>query len=320
MSNSQHLFSRREGLLAAATLGSLIVAPRAWAADPPRGFQEHYVARGAHRLYVRDYPGAGPAFVMLHGFPDNCRIYEELAPLLSNAGRRVVTFDFLGFGASDKPQGYPYSFTQQLEDVAVVIDALRLEEVVPVGHDAGGPAAINFAVRNRKRVAGLVLLNCYYADSDVRSFPDFIELCSNPKTRLLALAMMADAKQAEYLFGFQQGLLRENMTPSIRDKFDKKLQPIIASNFTQTPSAMPAFLVMTGDAYANLAENTRQLKELGGFDKPVKLVWGKWDKYLNIPVAKDIAAHFPNAVLTELEAEHWPQYDLPVDVAQAMLN
>jgi len=47
-------------------------------------------------LHVHDYPGAGPAFVMLHGFPDNLRIFEPIAPLLASAGRRVVLFDFLG--------------------------------------------------------------------------------------------------------------------------------------------------------------------------------------------------------------------------------
>jgi pimeloyl-ACP methyl ester carboxylesterase len=131
--------------------------------------------------------------------------------------------------------------------------------------------------------------------------------------------MMADPKQATYLFEFQQGLLRANMTAAIKERCDKRLQPIIAENFTQTPSAMPAFLSMTGDAYADLAANDLRIPELRQFTKPVKLVWGGWDKYLNKAVAEDIAAHFPNAQLTMLEAEHWPQFDLPDDGAKAML-
>ena len=62
-------------------------------------FTEHYVSRGQGRVYARDYSGLGPAFVLMHGFPDNLRIYDDLIPYLVAAGRRVVTFDFLGFGA-----------------------------------------------------------------------------------------------------------------------------------------------------------------------------------------------------------------------------
>jgi len=82
---------------------------------------------------------------------------------------------------------------------------------------------------------------------------------------------------------------------------------------------MPAFLAMTGNAFANLAANDRRLPELRQFEKPVKLIWGGWDKYLNTAVAKDMAAHFANARLTVLEAEHWPQFDVPDDVARVML-
>jgi hypothetical protein len=68
-------------------------------------YTERWIPRGSNQLYARDYPGSGPAFVMLHGFPDNLQIYDDLASILSAAGRRVITFDFLGYGKSDKPSG-----------------------------------------------------------------------------------------------------------------------------------------------------------------------------------------------------------------------
>ena len=68
-------------------------------------FIEHRVPHGGGSLYVRDFAGEGPAFVLLHGFPDNLHIYDDLVPHLVAAGRRTVAFDFLGFGASDKPKG-----------------------------------------------------------------------------------------------------------------------------------------------------------------------------------------------------------------------
>ena len=323
-----HTASRRDVILqslATMAAASVTVPGSAFATSPDaqassdRGFRERYVQRAGHRIYVRDYPGDGPAYVMVHGFPDNCRIYENVASRLSSAGRRVVAFDFLGFGASDKPEGFSYSFDQQLADFTAVVDDLGSIKVIPVGHDAGGPAAINYGIANRSRVASLVLLNCYYANSPVLAFPDFIELCCNPKTRLLAVAMMTDPKQAAYLFQFQQEPIRQHLTPEMRARFDTVLQPIIAQNFSMSPSSMPAMLAMTGNAYENLAANDLRLPALGSFDKPVKLIWGSWDRYLSIAVAKDIVAHFPNASLTALEAEHWPQFDRPDQVVQALL-
>ena len=112
---------------------------------PLPAFTEHRIKRDGGSVYVRDFAGNGPAFVVLHGFPDNSHIYDDLIPHLVSGGRRTVAIDFLGFGASDKPVGAPYSFAQQLGDVEAVVEGLALDKIIPVGHDAGGPAEIGRA-------------------------------------------------------------------------------------------------------------------------------------------------------------------------------
>ena len=72
--------------------------------ETPPAFTEHRIPHAGGNVYVRDFPGSGPAFVLLHGFPDNSHIYDDLIPHLGAAGRRTIAFDFLGFGASDKPE------------------------------------------------------------------------------------------------------------------------------------------------------------------------------------------------------------------------
>src|SRR5271167_4431018 len=104
--------------------------------DTKPTFTEHLVQRELGKVHARDYAGTGPAFVLLHGFPDNLHIYDGLIPHLVAAGRRVVAFDFLGYGASDKPARAHYSFEQQLGDLEAVLEDLNLEKIVPVGHDA----------------------------------------------------------------------------------------------------------------------------------------------------------------------------------------
>jgi len=68
-------------------------------------FIEQFVQRGQRRIYAREYSGEEPTIILIHGFPDNLHLYDRLIPNLSQ--RRVITFDFLGWGASDKPLGYP---------------------------------------------------------------------------------------------------------------------------------------------------------------------------------------------------------------------
>jgi pimeloyl-ACP methyl ester carboxylesterase len=135
------------------------------------GFHRHRVAREQGTLYARDYNGTGPAFVLMHGFPDNLRIYDDLIPYLTAAGRRVVAFDFLGFGASDKPAAASYSFAQQLGDLSAVIQALGLGKVVLVPHDSSGIAAVNFAVGHPYNVDSLCILNSAYDNSPLNEGP-----------------------------------------------------------------------------------------------------------------------------------------------------
>src|SRR4030088_1814093 len=106
---------------------------------------EHRIQREQGRVYARDYEGAGPAFVLMHGFPDNLHIWDDLIPYLVASRRRVVTFDFLGFGASDKPVGAAYSFKQQLGDLEAVVEGLGLGKIVPVAHDSSGMGTVNYA-------------------------------------------------------------------------------------------------------------------------------------------------------------------------------
>jgi len=43
-------------------------------------YQETFVRRDQHRIYVRDHPGAEPTIVVMHGFPDNLHLYDRLLP------------------------------------------------------------------------------------------------------------------------------------------------------------------------------------------------------------------------------------------------
>jgi haloalkane dehalogenase len=280
-------------------------------------FTEHRVPHAGGSLYVRDFPGRGPAFVVLHGFPDNSHIYDRLIPHLVAAGRRTVAFDFLGFGASDKPEGAVYSFEQQLGDLEAVVDALGLEKIIPVGHDAGGPAAVNFALRHPTRAAGICMMNAFYGESPGLRVPEFIELFGTKNMKHLTRHMLAT--QFAWLLDFQRTQWRAGMTEAQKKNYNEFIVPIVDKNFTQRPSAGPAFAQMTYQLFDEVAANTARLPDLRRSHLPLLLTWGKSDPYLHASVAEHLKSQARNATIHAFDAGHWPQIDEPADIARIML-
>jgi pimeloyl-ACP methyl ester carboxylesterase len=284
------------------------------------GFIEHRVQRGEGQLYVRDYPGQEPAFVLMHGFPDNLHIYDDLVPHLQAGARRVVTFDFLGFGKSDKLAGATYSFEQQVGDLLAVVQALDLGNIVPVAHDSSGPAAVNFALDYPQHVSALCILNALYGDAPTLKLPELIELFATPSLRALTGAILQSPEQFGWVLNFQRSRFQEHLPEDQKAHYAAFLGPLIDNNFRQTPSAGPAFGQMTAQLFAEVDRNSRRLEQVKALDIPVTLIWGETDPYLNTGVAKDLQAAFKNATLHLLHAGHWVQIDVPQKVAEIMLD
>lgn len=276
------------------------------------GYREVWVRHGEHRIYVRDYAGAGPAIVLLHGFPDNLHLYDRVVPLLA-PHRRVVTFDFLGWGRSDKPAGYPYTARNQIGEIDSVVDQLSLEPAVLVAHDASGPPAIDWAFDHPERVAGLVLLNTYYAWHPALRAPEAIFLYSTPVLRNIARAVARRFERVDRrLYHWQVGRF-------IRDKKVRdELVPMLYRDFG---AARPAFWRLNEDLNGAVFRGRRHAGRLATFDRPVRIAFGDADPYLNRRVARRLHAQFPTSDLHLLPtARHYVQVDEPDRVAQLILT
>ena len=112
-----------------------------------------------HQLQVFT-EGSGAPLVFLHGWPTNSRLWQSQVAAFRST-YRVITLDWLGFGRSDKPEGYHYTFTgmQKVLDTVLTQVLSKAETVALVAHDIGGPAAIRWAHAHPERVRRLVLLN-----------------------------------------------------------------------------------------------------------------------------------------------------------------
>jgi haloalkane dehalogenase len=129
----------------------------AQASPAPAGATNRMVQAPGGRLHVTDHAGQDPPLLLLHGFPDDSRIYDGLAPLL--APHRAVALDWLGYGRSDRAEPGLLDGAGHQQQLRAVLDALQVDRVVLVGHDAGGPDAVDFALDQPDRLERLILLN-----------------------------------------------------------------------------------------------------------------------------------------------------------------
>ena len=282
-------------------------------------FVEHRVPGTQGSIYARDYAGQGPAFVLMHGFPDNLRIYDDLVPHLVAAGRRVVTFDFLGFGRSEKPAGAVYTFRQQLDDLRAVAAHLDLGRIVPVAHDASGAAAVNFAIEEPDSTAALVILNAAFAHPAAARWPELIELFATPSLRTLAGAIIQSPEQFGWIVDFQRERFKDALADKHKAHYDAFLGPVIDDNFRRD-GAGPAFVQMTSHFFEELSRNSARIAKLEALDMPVRIIWGENDPYLDAGMARDWHSHLKQASLSFLPAGHWLQLDEPALVAKEMLS
>lgn len=279
-------------------------------------FTEHLVPRDRYRIYARDYPGESPAIVLMHGFPDNLHLYDRLVPRLSPP-RRVITFDFLGWGSSDKPADYPYTAHNQVGDLDAVLSALKPGPVVLVAHDASGPPAIDWARQHVNQVAALVLLNTYYCAMPTLRPPEAIFLFSTPVVRTVArpLSRLFNHLIFRRMYWWQVG--RFFRDAEIRNEF----VPLLYRQFDAAPGARPAFFRLNEDLPGTIRAGTKNAPALKEFRRPVRIIFGSSDPYLNTGVAKRFHELFPGSDLFLLSsARHFVQMDEPEEVARLILS
>ena len=125
------------------------------------GFETRKVETGEATIHVR-VGGAGPAVVLLHGYPQSGVCWHKLAPSLAER-YRVIIPDLRGYGDSVGPTpdeaNMLYSKRAMADDVARVLDALSEDAAMIVGHDRGGRVAYRFALDHAARTRKLAVLD-----------------------------------------------------------------------------------------------------------------------------------------------------------------
>ncbi len=114
-----------------------------------------------------DVAGHGSDIVLLHHGIVDRRVWDREFPLLSK-GHHVVRYDLRGFGQSSSATA---TFSH-VQDLATLLEDLRMARALVVGPSVGGKIAIDFALAHPKLVGGLVLIAPAFSGMDYPLFPD----------------------------------------------------------------------------------------------------------------------------------------------------
>ena len=115
---------------------------------------EHRVVNGV-RVACR-LEGQGPPLLLLHGLGGSHDDWRRQVPVFARR-YRVVAPDLRGFGDSERQE--PFTVQQHARDMAALLGALGLPRAHVVGLSMGGAVAMELALSDPARVAGLVLAN-----------------------------------------------------------------------------------------------------------------------------------------------------------------
>jgi pimeloyl-ACP methyl ester carboxylesterase len=157
-------------------------------------------------LQVReDGPRDAPAVVMLHGFACSILWWDQMTPALAR-DHRVIRFDLLGHGGSEKPKK-GYGMESQARLVAMALDRLGVRRAAVVGHSMGGSVATALAEQRPALVESIVILDSPSKSGDAElpftARLGFVPVLGQAIKRVVPDGMVRDGLESAFAEGFE---------------------------------------------------------------------------------------------------------------------
>jgi pimeloyl-ACP methyl ester carboxylesterase len=114
------------------------------------------------RMHIAE-AGSGPLVLFCHGWPESWYSWRHQLEAVAAAGFHAVAPDMRGYGQTDKPEAIDqYTLMHLTGDMVGVLDALKQEQAVIVGHDWGAPVAWHSALFRPDRFKAIAALSVPY--------------------------------------------------------------------------------------------------------------------------------------------------------------
>lgn len=139
----------------------------------------HYLSTDNISLHYIEYPrDNAPVILCLHGITANCHAFDGLVAKGLNKDYHLYAVDLRGRGLSSQP-AFEYAMEDHAADIIALLDALKIEQVILMGHSFGGLLSYFLASRYPERVSQIIIL-----DAAAEMHPDVIEMLAPAFSRL----------------------------------------------------------------------------------------------------------------------------------------
>jgi pimeloyl-ACP methyl ester carboxylesterase len=252
-------------------------------------------------LQVReDGPRNASTVVLLHGFACSIGWWEDVIPELAR-DHRVLTFDLLGHGGSEKPRE-GYGMEQQARRVATALDRLDVRRATVVGHSMGGIVATALREQRPQLVSSLVFLDSAPDDDDSK-LPFTARLGTVPVLGEAIRRVVPDE------------LVRQGLESAFAEGFD------VPDRFVDD------FNDMTYTSYDDSRSASSDYRKEAGLDErlarervPLLVLWGSQDDIAEPSSAQDFSK-VPGARIVVLDGVgHSPHVEKPAETARLIRN
>ncbi len=256
--------------------------------------------------------GEGFPVYMQHGNPTNGLLYRKVAEQLPKDQFRLIMPTMVGLGFSSKVPASQHTLENHLRWMGAAIEQIGVDELIYVGQDWGGPVGMGVLARAPGKVKGAVVMNTgFIAPREERALSTAHATVSTPVF-------------GEFLLeGF--GSIFDNidqvqgdpasMNQEVRDLYRL---PIEESGNAKAPLALMR-MVPAGPDHPTVEPMLEVEAYAKSLDIPVALVWGMQDPILAQGL-EPMKALYPNAPVTETEAGHFLQEEVPEVIATAVLD
>lgn len=235
----------------------------------PHSDHSHFINVDGVRVHYQEFGDAAKRpIVLIHGYTASVFVWHKVAPLLADAGFRVIAVDLVGFGYTSKPRWFSYTIDAQARMIARFMQQLGIGRAVIAGSSYGGAVAMTLALDYSASVEKLVLLDAVCND-DVLQHP-LLRLCAVPGVGEAVAPFLADSRT----------LLRQRMRNTLapanhhliaEDRISNVIRPLRAAD------AHHSLLATSRNWRAKRLEMDAHL-----INQPTLLIWGEQDNIIGI--------------------------------------
>ncbi len=304
---------------------------------PGYAFAPHYLEVDGLRVhYVDEGPADGPVVLLLHGQPTWSYLYRTMIPVLTAAGHRVVAWDNIGFGRSDKPTDPAvHTVERHVGWFHQIFDTLGLDQVTLFCQDWGGVLGLRLVGDSPDRFARVVAANTglvrHAAERGGFTLPEIATL--GTERRSFFEALMEDAPDpADPAGAFQwwidhclhsadlsagqvvTALTRGTIGPDVAAAYDAPFPSFV---YQAAIHVFPSMVATIGD------ENDAAWESLGRFTRPFLYLGGDFDANGSPAIQRTHTEHIPGAAGQAHErfpVGHFIQEEIGPDMADRILR